>query len=44
MRWTASGAFTQETEGVRWFSSLTLYQNLGNGRAFAYQGAISGES
>ena len=44
VRWTASGAFTQETEGVRWFSSLTLYQNLGNGRAFAYQGAISGES
>jgi hypothetical protein len=44
VRWTASGAFTQETEGIRWFSSLTLYQNLGNGRALAYQAAISGES
>ena len=44
VRWTGSGRFTQETEGVRWFSSLTLYQNLGNGRAFAYQAGISGES
>ena len=44
VRWTGSGRFTQETEGVRWYSSLTLYQNLGNGRAFAYQAGISGES
>ena len=44
VRWTASGTFAQETEGVRWFSSLTLYQNLGNGRALAYQGSILGES
>ena len=29
---------------VRWFSSLTLYQNLGDGRAFAYEAGISGES
>ena len=34
----------EETEGVRWFSNLTLYRNLGNGRAFAYQGGVSGES
>jgi hypothetical protein len=44
MRWTGSATFTQETEGVRWFSSVTLYQNLGDGRAFAYQAGISGES
>jgi hypothetical protein len=44
VRWTGSGRFTQETEGVRWSSSLTLYQNLGNGRAFAYQAGISGET
>lgn len=44
VRWTGSGTFTQETAGVRWFSSVTLYQNLGDGRAFAYQAGISGES
>ena len=44
VRWTGSGRFTEETEGVRWFSSLTLYQNLGDGRAFAYEAGISGES
>jgi hypothetical protein len=44
VRWTGSGSFTEETEGVRWFSSLTLYQNLGGGRAFAYEAGISGET
>ena len=44
VRWTSSGTFTQETTGVRWFSSVTLYQNLGDGRALAYEAGISGES
>jgi hypothetical protein len=44
VRWTAAGTFSQETEGVRWFSSLTLYQNLGHGRALAYEAGISGET
>jgi hypothetical protein len=44
LRWTNSGTFSEKTEGVRWFSTLTLYHNLGNGRAFAYEGGISGES
>ena len=44
VRWTGSGAFTEEAEGVHWFSTLTLYQNLGDGRAFAYEAGISGES
>jgi len=44
LRWTSSGTLSEKTEGVRWFSNMTLYQNLGNGRAFAYQGGISGES
>jgi len=44
VRWTGSGTLTQNTEGLRWFSSVTLYQNLGDGRAFAYQVGISGES
>jgi hypothetical protein len=44
MRWTGSGAFTEETEGVRWFSALTLYHNLGDGRAFAYEAGVSGDT
>ena len=44
MRWTGSGSITQNTQGVRWFSDVTLYHSLGNGRAFAYQAGIAGES
>lgn len=43
-RWTGSATFTQETEGVRWLSHLTLYQNLHNGRAISYQAAVTAES
>lgn len=44
VRWTGSGSFTQNTQGVRWYSDVTLYHGLGNGRAFAYQAGIIGES
>lgn len=44
VRWTGSGTFTEKTEGVRWSSRLTLYQNLGDGRALAYEAGISGET
>jgi hypothetical protein len=44
VRWTNSGSFTQETEGLRWFSNLTLYQNLRNSRALAYQAGVTGET
>ena len=44
VRLTASATFTQETEGVRWFSQLTLYQNLHEGRALSYQVGITAES
>ena len=43
-RWTGSATFTQETEGVRWFSQVTLFQNLRDGRALSYQVGITGES
>ncbi len=43
-RWTGAVTLAQHTEGVRWFSSATLYQNLGQGRAFAYQVGVSGET
>lgn len=44
VRWTGSATFTQETEGVRWFSQLTLFQNLHEGRAISYQLGITAES
>ena len=44
VRLTGSATFTQETEGVRWFSQLTLYQNLHKGRALSYQVGITAES
>jgi len=44
VRWTGSGTWTQNTEGAEWLSSATLYQNLGAGRALAYQVGASGES
>jgi hypothetical protein len=44
VRWTGSGTLTQESEGLRWYSSITLYQNLGERRALAYEAGIAGES
>lgn len=44
LRWSGSATLTQNTQGVRWFSSVTLYQNLGSSRALAYQVGASGES
>jgi hypothetical protein len=44
LRWTGLGTISQETEGVQWFSNVTLYQNLGRGRALAYQVGGSGET
>ena len=43
-RWTGSATWTQNTEGARWRSSATLFQNLGTGRALAYQLEASGET
>ena len=43
-RWTNSATLTQETEGVRWFSQVTLFQNLGKGSAISYQVGITAES
>ncbi|MGB5132868.1 MAG: hypothetical protein WBO00_09655 [Steroidobacteraceae bacterium] len=43
-RWSGSATLTQETQGVRWFSHVTLYQNLGDGRALSYQVGVTAES
>jgi len=46
-RWTGSGTFSQETVGMQWYSTLTLYQVLRHKRALAYElksyGATDGE-
>ena len=44
IRLTGSGTFSEDTEGLEWFSNLTLFQTLAAARAFAYQIGISGET
>jgi hypothetical protein len=44
IRWTNSGTFSQNTEGIRWYSTLTLYQLLNDERAFAYELAANGST
>lgn len=44
LRWTNSGTFSQNTEGVRWYSTLTLYQLLSDERAFAYELGANGST
>lgn len=43
-RWTGSATLSERSQGVRWYSNLTLYHNLSNGRAIAYQAGIVGET
>jgi hypothetical protein len=43
-RWTSSGTYSQNSDGLRWFSNVTLYHLLGNERAFAYEVAANGNT
>lgn len=43
VRWTASGTISQESEGVRGYSALTLYKGLRGDRAIAGQIFTAGE-
>lgn len=43
-RWTNSATYSQNTDGVRWYSTLTLYQLLNDERAFAYELAANGST
>jgi len=43
LRWTASGTFSQETEGVRGYTALTLVHGMPNRRAIAAELFSSGE-
>jgi hypothetical protein len=44
LRWGNYLKLTEETEGVYWNTSLTVYQKLGDLRALALRGAIRGET
>jgi hypothetical protein len=43
LRWTASGTISEESEGVRGYTALTLYRALSGDRAVAGQVFTSGE-
>ncbi len=43
-RWTASGTLSEITDGMSWYSTLTLYQVLGKERALAYEVAAGGHT
>ena len=43
-RWSNSVTFSETTEGAKWWSSLTLFQDLGEGRAMSYKTWIRGET
>jgi hypothetical protein len=43
VRWTASGTISQESEGLRGYSALTIYKGLRGDRAIAGQIFTSGE-
>jgi hypothetical protein len=44
LRWSNDLKLTEETNGVAWSSSLTLYQRLAATRAVALRGAVRGET
>jgi hypothetical protein len=44
VRWTSNVTYAEETEGVEWRTSFTLYQNLRPGEAVAYQANWFGET
>jgi hypothetical protein len=43
LRWTGSGTISQETEGVRGYTALTVMRGMPNRRAFAAQVFTTGE-
>jgi len=43
-RWTAVATYSEESLGVDWYTTLTLFQSIDEIRAFAYQVSYSGET
>ena len=44
LRWTNSGTWSEATDGLFWFSTLTLYQDLSKRRAVAWHLRAEGET
>ncbi len=44
LRWNNIGKWTEETEGLEWFSEVTLFQQLNDRTGIAWQHHISGAS
>lgn len=44
VRWGSSGTFSEESQGVRWRSGLTLFHSLDRTHALAYRVGIAGET
>jgi len=44
IRWSNVGTFSEATDGVRWRTSVILYQNLRKQRALAYETFLRGET
>ena len=44
LRWRSLGTLSEGDMGVDWYSELTLFQNLGESEALAYQVSVSGET
>jgi hypothetical protein len=44
VRWNNLAKYTEETQGVEWFSEVTLFQKLNERMGIAWQNYVSGES
>ena len=44
LRWRSLGTMSEGDRGLDWYSELTLFQNLGEDEALAYQVSVSGET
>ena len=42
VRWMNLGKFTEETEGLEWYSQVTLFQSVGDRTGLAWQAQIDG--
>jgi len=42
LRWGSLGKFTEETNGMEWYSQLTLFQSVGNRTGLAWQIQVEG--
>jgi hypothetical protein len=44
MRWSGVGTLSEQSQGVDWYTTVTLFQSVDEIRALAYQASYSGET